>query len=136
MIFVGTKSEICRVTEREKAIAGAVPAIEKARLYRGKGGEIMRSAVSRLIEFTSKVRVRLPVKSQNTLHDSLNENLKHPNSDIQVSLFLRIDYQALWIVVCQRMKFISAEIRFGNLSKPSVGPISLVLLSIFHGQCP
>lgn len=71
--------------EREKAIAGAVPAIEKARLYRGKGGEIMRSAVSRLIEFTSKVRVRLSVKSQNTLHDSLSENLKHPNSDIQAA---------------------------------------------------
>lgn len=73
------------VTEREKAIAGAVPAIEKARLYRGKGGEIMRSAVSRLIEFTAKVRVRLSVKSQKTLHDSLDENLRHPNSDIQVS---------------------------------------------------
>lgn len=76
---------LLHVTEREKAIAGAVPAIEKARLYRGKGGEIMRSAVSRLIEFTAKVRVRLSVKSQKTLHDSLDENLKHPNSDIQVS---------------------------------------------------
>lgn len=45
----------------------------------------MRSAVSRLIEFTAKVRVRLSVKSQKTLHDSLDENLRHPNSDIQVS---------------------------------------------------
>lgn len=86
MLFISSKTEICRGTEREKAIAGAVPAIEKARLYRGKGGEIMRSAVSRLIEFTAKVRVRLSVKSQKTLHDSLDENLKHPNSDIQVSL--------------------------------------------------
>ncbi|KAG0570729.1 hypothetical protein KC19_6G183600 [Ceratodon purpureus] len=71
--------------EREKAIAGSVPAIEKARLYRGKGGEIMRSAVSRLIEVTAKVRVRLSVKSQKTLHDSLDENLKHPNGDIQAA---------------------------------------------------
>lgn len=46
----------------------------------------MRSAVSRLIEVTAKVRVRLSVKTQKTLHDSLDENLKHPNSDIQVSL--------------------------------------------------
>lgn len=44
----------------------------------------MRSAVSRLIEFTAKVRVRLSAKSQKLLHDSLDENLKHPNSDIQV----------------------------------------------------
>ena len=48
----------------------------------------MRSAVSRLIEVTAKVRVRLSVKSQKTLHDSLDENLKHPNGDIQVSFFL------------------------------------------------
>jgi hypothetical protein len=91
-MFIGSEAEIGRVTEREKAIAGAVPAIEKARLYRGKGGEIMRSAVSRLIEFTAIVRVRLSVKSQNTLHDSLDENLKHPNNDIQVSLFSYTDH--------------------------------------------
>lgn len=32
---------------RAAQVAGVVPAIEKARLYRGKGGEIMRSAVCR-----------------------------------------------------------------------------------------
>jgi len=34
-------------TERQAAVAGVVPAIEKARLYRGKGGELMRGAVCR-----------------------------------------------------------------------------------------
>ena len=33
--------------ERQAAVAGVVPAIEKARLYRGKGGELMRGAVCR-----------------------------------------------------------------------------------------
>jgi hypothetical protein len=72
------------VVEKEKAIAGMVPAIDKARLYRGKGGEIMRSAVSRLIECTAEVKVSLSPKVQKTLHDTLDENLKHPNADIQV----------------------------------------------------
>ncbi|XP_073388245.1 tubulin-folding cofactor D [Physcomitrium patens] len=71
--------------DREKTIAAAVPAIEKARLYRGKGGEIVRSAVSRLIEVTAKVKIRLSPKIQKSLHDTLDENLKHPNSDIQAA---------------------------------------------------
>ncbi|KVH89203.1 Armadillo-like helical [Cynara cardunculus var. scolymus] len=39
--------------DKQKVVAGVVPAIEKARLYRGKGGEIMRAAVSRFIECIS-----------------------------------------------------------------------------------
>ena len=33
-----------------KAISGVVPAVEKARLYRGRGGEAMRGAVCRMLE--------------------------------------------------------------------------------------
>lgn len=33
--------------DRQSAVAAMVPAIEKARLYRGKGGELMRAAVCR-----------------------------------------------------------------------------------------
>ncbi|BBN05956.1 tubulin-specific chaperone D [Marchantia polymorpha subsp. ruderalis] len=69
--------------ETEKRVAGIVPAIEKARLYRGKGGEIMRAAVSRLIECTAILGVPIPPKIQKVLHDSIDENLKHPNGDIQ-----------------------------------------------------
>ncbi|CAM6128397.1 unnamed protein product [Calypogeia fissa] len=68
---------------KAKSIAGVVPAIEKARLYRGKGGEIMRAAVSRLIECTAIVRVPLYHKVQKVLHDSIDDNLKHPNASIQ-----------------------------------------------------
>lgn len=35
-------------------VANAVIEIEKARLYRGKGGEIMRAAACRLLECTAK----------------------------------------------------------------------------------
>ncbi|KAK1394025.1 Tubulin-folding cofactor D [Heracleum sosnowskyi] len=70
-------------TDKQKSIAGLVPAIEKARLYRGKGGEIMRSAVSRFIECISLSNISLPEKIKHSLLDTLNENMRHPNSQIQ-----------------------------------------------------
>ncbi|KAJ6832004.1 tubulin-folding cofactor D [Iris pallida] len=70
-------------TDRQKVLSGVVPAIEKARLYRGKGGEIMRSAVSRFIECLSLSKITLQEKNKKCLLDTLNENLKHPNSQIQ-----------------------------------------------------
>ena len=35
---------------RQSAVAAVVPGIEKARLYRGKGGELMRGAVCRQVK--------------------------------------------------------------------------------------
>lgn len=74
------------LTDKHKQVSVIVPAIEKARLYRGKGGEIMRSAVSRFIECISLARVHVTDKIKRTLLDTVNENLKHPNSSIQVLL--------------------------------------------------
>ncbi|XP_065031370.1 tubulin-folding cofactor D-like isoform X2 [Musa acuminata AAA Group] len=71
--------------EKQKSLSGVVPAIEKARLYRGKGGEIMRSAVSRFIQCLSLSEMPLNEKTKRTLLDTLNENLKHPNAQIQNS---------------------------------------------------
>ncbi|KAJ9188468.1 hypothetical protein P3X46_003825 [Hevea brasiliensis] len=70
-------------TDKQKDVAGIVSAIEKARLYRGKGGEIMRSAVSRFIECISLCCLTLPEKMKRSLLDTLNDNLRHPNSQIQ-----------------------------------------------------
>jgi tubulin-specific chaperone D len=70
--------------DMQKALSGIVPAIEKARLYRGKGGEIMRSAVSRFISCISMAKVPLNEKTKKSLLETLNENLRHPNSQIQV----------------------------------------------------
>ncbi|CAN0889879.1 Tubulin-folding cofactor D [Linum grandiflorum] len=70
-------------TDKQKQLAGVVPAIEKARLYRGKGGEIMRSAVSRFIECISISGVVVPERIRRSLLDTITENLRHPNSQIQ-----------------------------------------------------
>lgn len=75
------------LTDKQKTLANVVPAIEKARLYRGKGGEIMRAAVSRFIECISLSKVALPEKIKKSLLDTLNENLRHPNSQIQVLFY-------------------------------------------------
>lgn len=74
------------IPDKQKAVAGVVPAIEKARLYRGKGGEIMRAAVSRFIECISIVNITLTDKIKRSLLDTINENLRHPNAQIQVAL--------------------------------------------------
>lgn len=47
----------------------------------------MRAAVSRFIECISLACLFVPEKTKRTLLDTLNENLRHPNSQIQVSLF-------------------------------------------------
>jgi hypothetical protein len=50
--------------ETLELIAELVPSIEKARLYRGRGGEIMRSAACRMVECMSLADVPLTVKQQ------------------------------------------------------------------------
>lgn len=69
--------------DKQKLVAGVVPAIEKARLYRGKGGEIMRAAVSRFIECIAIAHVPLMEKVKKSLLDTISENLRHPNGQIQ-----------------------------------------------------
>ncbi|KAL6906534.1 hypothetical protein ACP4OV_004135 [Aristida adscensionis] len=69
--------------DMQKSLSSIVPSIEKARLYRGKGGEIMRSAVSRFISCVSIAGISLSEKTKRSLLETLNENLRHPNSQIQ-----------------------------------------------------
>jgi len=90
-------------------LAELVVKIEKERLYRGKGGEIMRCAVARLIECISIAKLKLTVRQQVCLSiscfisycphvltstyvvpnkkvkllDSVDIHLKHPNEQIQ-----------------------------------------------------
>ena len=64
-------------------IAQIVPAIEKKRLYRGRGGEQMRAAVCRLIECLSLSCIPLRVPQQVRLLDSVDACLPHPNEMIQ-----------------------------------------------------
>ncbi|PNY04717.1 tubulin-specific chaperone D-like protein, partial [Trifolium pratense] len=83
LVFALHQCNFVLPSDKQKTLANVVPAIEKARLYRGKGGEIMRAAVSRFIECISISKVALPEKIKKSLLDTLNENLRHPNSQIQ-----------------------------------------------------
>eukprot|EP00986_Skeletonema_menzelii_P017354 scaffold19153_cov80-Skeletonema_menzelii.AAC.9 len=71
--------------ERMSRLAELVPSIEKARLYRGRGGEIMRAAACRMIECLSQSGLPLTVKQQVRLLDSVDACLIHPKEEIQNS---------------------------------------------------
>lgn len=43
---------------------GIVPALEKARLYRGRGGELMRQAACRVVESLALTKADTAVKAQ------------------------------------------------------------------------
>ena len=58
--------------------------IEKRRLYRGRGGEIMRVAVCRLVECISLALIPLDVKTQVQMLDSVDASIPHPNEEIQL----------------------------------------------------
>lgn len=64
-------------------VRNIVPKVEKARLYRGKGGENMRFAICRLIECIAKSHYRLTRRTQLRLLDTIDECIKHPNENIQ-----------------------------------------------------
>ena len=68
--------------ETRKAISGVVPAIEKARLYRGRGGEIMRGAACRLVEVQALVALPCGPKTALKTLASLDDSLKHPTEPI------------------------------------------------------
>jgi len=57
--------------------------IEKRRLYRGRGGEIMRVAVCRLVECIALARLQLDVKNQVKMLDAVDSSIPHPNEEIQ-----------------------------------------------------
>lgn len=86
-ILVAIKSE--KIQEYSNAtgllvsISDLVNRIEKARLYRGRGGEIIRAAVSRFIECMALSEVPLTVKQQVAILDSVDSNLRHPKEEIQ-----------------------------------------------------
>ena len=52
--------------ETAEGLVGVVPALEKARLYRGRGGELMRQAACRVVECLALTRSTsdVPIKTQ------------------------------------------------------------------------
>ena len=58
--------------------------IESRRLYRGRGGEIMRIAVCRFVECFALARIPLDVKNQVKMLDAVDASIPHPNEEIQL----------------------------------------------------
>lgn len=69
----------------EAAAAEVVPSIDRGRLTRGKGGEVMRSAICRLAETTSVTGLPLSHEQQQCLLAQIRENLRHPAPEIQAA---------------------------------------------------
>lgn len=65
------------------SVKGIIARIEKDRLYKGKGGEIMRGGVCHLIFCMSKAGIQLDVETLHQFFKTMIENFKHPNQEIQ-----------------------------------------------------
>ena len=57
--------------------------IDKARLYRGRGGELLRHASCLLLENIAKSHLAMDIKKKIALVEFLNENLRQPHEYIQ-----------------------------------------------------
>jgi tubulin-specific chaperone D len=57
--------------------------LDNKNLYRGKGAELMRTAINNLIRLISESNLNVNKKQINYFFDILIDNLKHPNNDIQ-----------------------------------------------------
>lgn len=60
-----------------------VSRVEKERLYKGKGGEIMRIGVCHFIYALSTAKIEIDFALNQFLFKTLVENFKHPNQQIQ-----------------------------------------------------
>lgn len=69
--------------DRQDKVRTIVVEIEKARLYRGKGGQIMRCAVSSIIGAVAACGLTKTRKLRLRLLDSVHENMRQPNQEHQ-----------------------------------------------------
>jgi tubulin-specific chaperone D len=69
----------------QASIAGAVPALEKARLYRGKGGELVRGGACALLAAVAQARLPVDAKLSAQLLASAHESVSHPYADVQAA---------------------------------------------------
>eukprot|EP01083_Nonionella_stella_P092354 258519_1 len=66
----------------QKKVRNIVIKVEKARLFRGKGGQFMRAACCGLIEAIARANLPLGARTVLRLQESLDENVKHPMDEI------------------------------------------------------
>ena len=71
--------------ELAAAVAEVLPRVEALRLTRGKGGEVLRTAVCRLAETTAGAGLDLTPAQQECLFSQVCENLRHPAPEVQAA---------------------------------------------------
>lgn len=64
-------------------LKGIIERIEKERLYKGKGGEIVRTALCHLIYAMAVAKLQFSQTGIDQLLHTMQENFKHPNQEIQ-----------------------------------------------------
>jgi hypothetical protein len=85
LIALASTSSSLLSADAQEAAMGLVPKLEAARLYRGRGGEMVRAAVCRFIECLALAVLPLTVKTQLRLLDTIDECLKHATEDVQTA---------------------------------------------------
>ena len=66
-------------------MARVVPNLESMRLYRGRGGEVMRGAACRLLEVCALLRMPCATKAALEKLRTVDECLKHPTEAISLA---------------------------------------------------
>ena len=85
VILALTQSNVSLTENSLEKVTQLVPALDKARLFRGKGGELLRAACCNLIEHIAKSQLLIPIKTKFILIEFLNENLRNPIEYIQTA---------------------------------------------------
>ena len=71
-------------SEIRQRVTEIIRNVDKARLYRGKGGEVMRGGVCHLVRAMAISNVKISNEEDRLyLFEQLLENFKHPNPEIQ-----------------------------------------------------
>lgn len=63
-------------------LVNIVSEIDRRRLYRGRGGELVRGGVCKLVRSISKAKLPLSVKDQVRFLDTVEANITHPSEEI------------------------------------------------------
>jgi hypothetical protein len=83
MLFALTTNGLTLPAETIAQILEIPAGLEKGRLFRGRGGELIRYACCYLIEYVSKSGVALASNQKAKFIDILNENLRQPFEGVQ-----------------------------------------------------
>eukprot|EP00981_Chlorochromonas_danica_P003319 scaffold644_cov168-Ochromonas_danica.AAC.11 len=82
ILLVISKTQVLDL-ETITAIEVLLAGVDKLRLFRGKGGELVREAVCNVIESLSRSRMKISQKTQVALVEFLNEQLRQPHEQVQ-----------------------------------------------------